>query len=301
MSTRRPAFTLIELLVVIAIIGILVALLLPAVQQAREAARRTQCKSHIRQVVLAMHNYHDVHQVFPLNYGTGVFTGDDRGASWLSFILPYVDQGPLYEQIRFGFPQADPANVAAGRTVVPVYLCPSDVHGDGVMRNRRNMLIEAAVTNYKACLGSNWAWGTFAPVVSTAGRNANETDGLDKCNGLVCRGGALPPTTTRIRDVTDGTSQTFAVGEAVPEWTWHTWWYWFNASTATCAAPLNYWRQPETALSDWWDNYSFSSRHVGGGHFAMADGSARFVSENINQQTYRGLATISGGEVPGEF
>lgn len=301
MSRRREGFTLIELMAVIAISGLLLALLLPAAQQARETARRSQCQSHVRQIVLALNSYHDIHGTWALNYGAGAYDGTNTGASWLALLLPFVDQPALHQQIQFGSPQGHPANVAAGRTVVPVYLCPSDVHGDGVMPNRRNMLVEAAVTNYKACLGSNWAWGTFGPVTSSTGRNANQLDGLERCNGIMCRGGDLQPTTTRLRDIRDGTSQTIAVGEAVPEWCWHTWWYWFNASTATCAVPLNYWRQPETTLSDWWENYSFASRHPGGGHFAMADGSARFMSESIDLEAYRALGTIAGAEVATDF
>jgi prepilin-type N-terminal cleavage/methylation domain-containing protein/prepilin-type processing-associated H-X9-DG protein len=300
LHTHR-GFTLIELLVVVAIIGALIALLLPAVQQAREAARRTECKNHIRQVGLALHNYHDVHRVFPLNYGNGPYNDTNTGASWLAFLLPFVEQHALYNQIRFGAPANDPANLRASETVVPLYLCASDAHAGGVMPDRRNTNEPQAVTNYKACLGSNWEWGKFAPVTSQAGRNAGETDGLELCNGFLCRGGDRPPFTTRMRDVSDGSSNTFAVGEAVPEWTRHTWWYWFNASTATCAVPLNYWSQPEDSLDDWFYNYSFASRHVGGAHFALVDGSVRFVSENINQQTYRDLATIQGAEVIGEF
>lgn len=298
---RHRGFTLIELLVAIAIIGILIALLLPAIQQAREAARRTQCRSHLKQIGVALHNYHDVHGMFPLNYGNGPYNESNTGASWLAFLLPQLEQAPLYHQIRFGAPANDPANLAVSQTVVDVYLCPSDSHGGGVMFDRRNTNEPQAVTNYKACLGSNWDWGTFAPVSSQSGRNANQTDGLELCNGFMCRGGDLRPTSTRIRDVRDGSSSTFAVGEAVPEWSWHTWWYWFNAATATCAVPLNYWQQPEDTLDDWWFNYSFASRHEGGAQFLLVDGSARFVSENIDQQVYRNLATIQGNEVLGEF
>ena len=299
--TRRRAFTLIELLVVMAIIGLLVALLLPAVQAVREAARRMQCKSNLKQIGLALHNYHDVHLMFPINYGAGPYNELNRGAGWLARVLPYIDQTALYSTLQFGAPLTDPANDAAAKTVVRVFLCPSDVHGSGVMPNRRGSTVPRAVTNYKACLGSNWEWGPFAPSTSTTGRNANQTNGLELCNGFLCRGGDRPPFTTGLADIRDGTSTTIAVGEAVPEWTWHTWWYGFNASTATCAVGLNHWRKPETSLADWFENYSFSSRHVGGGHFLMVDGSVRFVSENVSEYVYRDLATIQGSEVVGEF
>lgn len=298
---RRFGFTLIELLVVMAIIGLLVALLLPAVQSVREAARRAQCRSNLKQIGLALHNYHDVHAMFPINYGTGPYNELNRGMSWLARVLPFVDQTALYSTLNQGAALTDPANDAVAKTVVRVFLCPSDVHGNGVMLNRRGSTVPRAVTNYKASLGGNWEWGSFAPSKSTGGRNANETNGLELCNGFLCRGGDRPPFTTSLADIQDGTSTTFAVGEAVPEWTWHTWWYFFNASTATCAVPLNHWRKPETSLADWFENYSFASRHTGGGHFLLVDGSVRFISENISRDVYRNAATIQGAEVIGEF
>ena len=301
MRRDSRGFTLVELLVSIAIMAVLLALLLPAVQGAREAARRVQCRSNLKQLGLALHNYHDSNGVFPINYGVGLYDETNLGASWLPRILPQVDQGPLYAKVKWGEPLTQPDNDAVAKTVVAVFLCPSDLHGNGVMPNRRNSTVPRAVTNYKACLGSNWEWGSFAPSTSTSGRNANQTNGLERCNGFLCRGGDNPPLTTRLADITDGTSHTFAIGEAVPEWTWHTWWYGFNASTATCAIRLNAWHKPEDTLDDWFENYSFASRHAGGGHFLMVDGSVRFVSENVSHYVYRDAATIQGSELVGEF
>jgi len=298
---RSRGFTLVELLVSIAIIAVLIALIVPAVQAARERARRAQCQSQLKQLGLALHNYHDTHGMFPVNYGAGLYNESNRGASWLAMILPQIGQTSLYGRINFGSPLTDSANDAAARTVVPTYLCPSDRHGNGVMTNRRESNSPRAITNYKACLGSNWGWGSFAPVKSAGGRNAGETDGMDRCNGMICRGGDHPPLVTRLTDIKDGTSTTLALGEAVPEWSWHTWWYWFNASTATCAVPLNYWHVPEDTDDDWFYNYSFASRHTGGAYFGLVDGSVRFLSENISRDVYRNIATIQGSEVIGEF
>jgi prepilin-type processing-associated H-X9-DG protein len=103
---------------------------------------------------------------------------------------------------------------------------------------------------------------------------------------------------TKFRDVRDGMTNTFALGEAVPELCTHSWWFWFNATTATCAVPLNYpiKKRPPIPATDWPNNYSFMSRHPGGGNFAMCDGSVRFVNENIDLPTYYATATISGQE-----
>ncbi len=296
MKRRSAGFTLIELLVAVAVAGVLVALLLPAVQQAREAARRMECRNHLKQIGLALHNYHDVHGRFPLNYGRGPYNENNTGASWLQMILPQLDQTTLYRRIRFGRPAADPDNLAVATTVVPVYLCPSAAVPDGMLVHARNANGPRAATCYKACLGANWAWGLFSPVYTTAGRNAYETDGLELCTGVICRGGDTPPFSARLADIYDGASRTFAVGEAVPEWSWHSWWYWFNAVTATCAVPLNYFQVPEDTLDDWFYNYAFASRHRGGAHFCYADGHVDFVSEAIDLNVYRALATIQGGE-----
>ena len=307
------AFTVVELIVAISIIALLIALIVPAVQSAREAARAARCKNNIRQLVLAMQTYESAHQVYPVNYGKGPFTVESIGASWMQLILPNVDQGSLYASLRFGMPLSETANTAAAQSVVPVFLCPSD--GNGTMTFRDNIPGLWAINNYKACAGSNWNWGPFSPTVSAIGRNANDPDGLDHGNGIIWRGylggagtkaagpGGQSPA-TRVVDIRDGLSQTFAVGESVPEWCRHTWWYWFNGTTATCAIPLNFKKQPDLQVAfegNWPENYSFLSRHNGGANFGMADGSVRFVSELIDLQLYRRLATIQAGETIGAF
>ena len=301
---RRQGLTLIEVLVVFSVIGVLMALIIPAVQAARESARKTQCKNNLRQIGLALQTYHDLHQQFPINYGNGNYDATNTGASWLQQILPQIDQSNLHAKIQFGKPVADLENEQVAKTPVALYLCPSDSPGNGVLGNRANVGSELAVTNYKACAGSNWAWGKFSPSSSPSGRFKSDTDGLEHGNGIIPRGGGGVPVSTRIGQIRDGLGQTIAIGEAVPGWTRHTWWYWFNASTATCAIELNH-GIPADALTEpddaWHDNYSFMSRHAGGGHFGMVDGSVRFVSEDIDLTVYRNLATIDGGEVVGEF
>ena len=330
MRTRNNGFTLIELLVVIAIIAVLVALLLPAVQQAREAARRSSCKNNLKQIGLALHNYHDTFGSFPINFsladapasqypGSPWAVPNPHSRSWIQLILPYIDQAPLYNQIDFNYgllddPRemtasnnpADPSNLAVALKVLTVFRCPSDA-GDDRLGGRANTdaSLLLGVNSYKACAGSNWCWGTFTNTTGT--RWGTTCDGLNAGNGMMCRSHGVCRTNS-IAHIKDGTSNTFAVGETIPRWSDHTWWWHFNGSTATTAVPLN---QPalcaagaglgkaqalEACYTDWPNNYSFMSEHVGGGHFTMADGSVKFVSENIDLNLYRGLASNIGRE-----
>jgi prepilin-type N-terminal cleavage/methylation domain-containing protein len=333
---NRPAgFTLVELLVVIAIIGVLVALLLPAVQSAREASRRSTCTNNSRQLGLALHNYHDVFRVFPINYsqsaqgpgGPRGNSGDNesRQCSWMGLILPYIEQSGLYNSINWNLGMKDAngrptSNVAIAQTVVQVYRCPSDPsqsatggrYGTREWLGRwpEDLFGRFAGNNYKGCLGSDWNWGIFAnPMGGTP-------QGLDGGNGMFVRDENVRPANPKdvrnMSQVTDGLSNTLAIGEALPELCSHTWWYGMNGTLATTAIPLNYYLRvfrntnsrtayfgSQTLFAPFWDwnnNYSFASQHPGGGMFTFGDGSTRFISENINLQTYRALGTMNGGE-----
>jgi len=180
-TQRYRGFTLIELLVVIAIIAILIALLLPAVQQAREAARRTQCKNNMRQIGLSLHNYQSTHSVFPIGVlGTnGNVNANHKLTTWQTFILPFVEQSALYNQYDFNvrFDHANNADVVIEK--LSVYLCPSQPQ-DQIVNNQ------------------------YGP--SHYAGNAGTEPGAD--DGLL-----FPLSSTRFRDVTDGTSNTIAAGE----------------------------------------------------------------------------------------
>jgi prepilin-type N-terminal cleavage/methylation domain-containing protein/prepilin-type processing-associated H-X9-DG protein len=335
----RSGFTLVELLVVIAIIGILVALLLPAIQAAREAGRRISCGNNVKQLVLAMHDYHDVHNMLPIHYGTWdkwpntvapvgpQYNNTNTGKSWMVSVLPYIEQKPLYDGIAWRDTSGStplpamlshPSNVGVASTRIASYLCPSDGdNGRGAMNNRANVGATApntagiwGVNNYKACAGANWAWGdnnaTQVAEDRLPGPNPTDSNGLDRGNGIICRNGdGWPAEFHGLSFITDGTANTFAVGEAVPRWCTHTWWWWFNGTTATCGIPLNYksasiLANPNTQTldsqwGDWPNNYSFFSRHPTGGQFGMADGSVRFVTDTIDFTAYKRLATCAGG------
>ncbi|WP_437223679.1 DUF1559 domain-containing protein [Planctomicrobium sp. SH661] len=334
MNRSRSGFTLIELLVVIAIVAVLLALLLPAVQQAREAARRTQCKNAMKQIGLALQNYHDAHATFPIGAGYGVqtynqdFSGTNnapRRAPWTVLILPYLDQANLYSQFDFsdrfkGAYNETPTsgkNHDASLTPVSAYHCPSF--------NAPNDLLR---TNYFGVMGSGVAAWSHA---TSIGRAFWET-------GVLFRNSKVA-----IRDVTDGSSNTLIVGETkyqlgpkAPSPAGAARFGWAstlrgdpNTVPGTLAAvtdvPINSWNgdgnEADTAFTENEANMrgtintgsatpaakqclqgrAFSSFHVGGCHFTFVDASVHFISQNVNMQTLQNLANRSDGNVPGEF
>ncbi|WP_166831952.1 DUF1559 domain-containing protein [Thalassoroseus pseudoceratinae] len=303
---RRSGFTLIELLVVIAIIAILIALLLPAVQQAREAARRTECKNKLKQLALACHNFHDVHDKFPYSIHDGQYNTSSRGWSWITQALPYLEQDNLHQEIKPGqgnttMQMSATLNGQSVRyTILTAVRCPSDT-ADEISNSIANVG-NGAPTSYKGVSGSNWAWGDFN-ISQPGGSN----HGLNRGNGMFDRrmeehNGTINGDTnyTKFRDIVDGTSNTFMIGESSNELSSHTgFWGHFNHTTATCAIPPNYKQSngdPWTR-GDWPRNYSFHSFHPGIVQFAMADGTVFGISENIDIDVYRALATIKGKEV----
>jgi prepilin-type N-terminal cleavage/methylation domain-containing protein len=271
---RRTGFTLIELLVVIAIIAVLIALLLPAVQQAREAARRTTCKNQLKQLGLALHNYHDSHSTFPPGFvNAPIAPGDNRNAiNAFVFLMPFYDQGALYNQWDFNLTQLSPENAVPNSTPVALLFCPT-----------RRAPLNAGLSF------SNSARGDYALSAGTGHVGANTVEtrvGMFHANNL-----------TRIADVKDGTSVTIAMGEKrITESTadadgpqyrlgWH--------SIRNMQSPMN-----RDVLTQWSnDDCNFGSDHTGGAHFLFADGAVHFVSENINFITYQRLGDRADGEV----
>ncbi len=316
-QTRR-AFTLVELLVVIAIIGILIGLLLPAVQMVREAVRRASCANNIRQLTTAMQKYEARCGYFPINYGyrSSQGSGNLRGHSWLTMILNDLGENALEDKIAYGKPlgytlySKDKVLIKSNFTVaqdsVPTFTCPSDTH-DGTM----DLPLFASggpvgVTNYKAVAGSNWAYGPFKHRKENYnirfGRSWKDYNGFDRGDGIICRGesGVITTTMAEVQRF-DGNSNTLAIGEAVPEWCQWSAWYWHAGATATCAIPINY-QDPNNPVRRenahaFQVNYSFMSRHSGGANFGMCDGSGQFINEGIELRTYHDLATLDGREV----
>lgn len=312
---NRCAFTLIELLVVIAIIAVLIALLLPAVQQAREAARRVQCRNNLKQVGLGLHNYHGVHRVFPKGgYGgfltpanaTAPLAVANRTLSWSTAILPYLEQGPLYEQIDPSEWYFHPTNIPAGQTVLPMFLCPTNPNSETLKGSGDQPTGEQfARTDY----GGNYGERGIRCYPS---RNCQNNYGSG--GGAMSYRGMFPllsSPSVGLKDVTDGTTNTVFVGEA-PE-AIHSIWI-GHKNVFDQSAPLNARCSPDSEWSsclapagsprigDFCDfGQEFHSHHVGGVHFLLVDGSARFTSESIDLSILAALLSRAGGEVIGDF
>ncbi|MES2790619.1 MAG: DUF1559 domain-containing protein [Planctomycetota bacterium] len=301
MLQRRKGFTLIELLVVIAIIAVLIALLLPAVQQAREAARRSQCKNNMKQLGLALHNYHDTMNILP--YGCHA---DQSGHSWCLYILPYIDQANVYNKWVFNCNYYG-NNALLRRSPQPALMCPSDTAQIWWDQN--------PLYNYAVCLGTtnnahtsplngvNWAPGAF-----------DVTDGSGGSPNFCLN---IPgPKTYRLRDMTDGTSNTIFMAEVrqgqVNQDIRGLAWYAPFAGFTTNIGPNS--SSPDV-MGGFCNNQpnlgmpcvggatalSARSRHTGGVHTLLGDGAVRFISNNINLPTWQALSTIQAGEIIGEF
>ena len=308
-------FTLIELLVVIAIIAVLIALLLPAVQQAREAARRSQCRSQLKQLALAVHNYESTFTILPINrygdYGySSVWDGPHENSyswSWLASILPYIDQTPLWNQGNI--PNARLQDSLALAATVPIFTCPSDtLQGSAARPETSNYLRTNAIvgmTNYKGVQGANFCFGDWANP-GTAGHSCEPWEDGD--------GTFFPMNFAKKlgwRNLTDGLSTTIIIGEDVYDpnsagvGNFGIGFAWAHSveACAMAAQPINARRPDGTPYgsTDWQGRNGFRSRHVGGAQFALADGSVRFLSENMALGLYRALATISGQELINEF
>ena len=297
-SKFRKGFTLIELLVVIAIIAILVALLLPAVQQAREAARRAQCKSNLKQIGIGLHNYHDVHQTLPPGFvGVDLATrtpniGGMNSFGWGTFILPMLDQAPLYQEFNTKVslldPVNNPTNDAPTQKILSVYRCPSDTAQDtwNLDDEMGNFLITLSSSNYVGHFG-------------TLELHDCELTPNQQCIG---DGALYHNSAVRFRDFTDGQSSTFMAGErrSGDPGDFNSTWVGAPAEGEEALARI-------LGIADHTPNHEnahlddFSSPHIGGCHMLAADGAVHFVGSTLDEGVWKALATRVGDELVGEF
>ena len=289
----RSGFTIVELLIVIAIIGLLISLLLPAVQAAREAARRTTCSNQIRNVALAVIQFHDAKGHYPRSrFKVPDDVGPDSKAwSWIAQVLPFLEEQALYDEAGVGVRSLQ-NNPAVAKTI-PILICPSDARTESTSRLGSGHFEDQfmGVTNYKANMGANWGADETLPIkyIGTVWPNPSifgDYDGQSRGDGVMWRDDQK--FRMKAAKIRDGLSKTFLVGEDLPELnTWNSWSY-GNHSFGTCAIPPNF--RPGSA--SWWpDSQSFRSDHAGLVGFAYADGSVQFISDDIDIRAYRDKAT----------
>jgi prepilin-type N-terminal cleavage/methylation domain-containing protein len=349
---RHQGFTLIELLVVIAIIAILISLLLPAVQQAREAARRTQCRNNLKQMGIALHNYHDVYLMFPQSYcldvvvGAGIL-GSTTMTTWATAILPYIDQSNVYDAIVAsgglqvtGDDVGTEPGMAAARTVIPGFMCPSAPRKSNTAKIF--FAAGAPIPNAGAPAGTNLGLTSGAldyivlqnvtdELAALAGISAGSNEGAMRGATAVGNGGAIPlfnQGTNRIRDITDGTSNTYLVVEhavrdvtyrsgkpvtapAASPWAPGGWAFYSMGAPAAAGAPFDDGVTPldlatmegtcivncTNAVKDNYDVAGPFSFHTGAVLSLLADGSVQTTSENVDTTVFASTVTRAGGEI----
>ncbi len=331
-SRTRRAFTLVELLVVIAIIGVLVALLLPAVQAAREAARRSSCSNKLRQLAIGLHNHHDTFDKFPRGAEQDVFpvpnpvgsTTTMRGTTWIVFTLPYIEQKPLYDRYRFDLPYTNTLNnTNVGNIVVPTLYCPSGPDAKRYLDPNSNAA-NAVTTHYYGIMGPGPAAGYISTetavdnhVITHGGINYTFRRG-DAANNAAWSGhgilsqyrdatGSISTNRiVRMADITDGTTNTLMLGEISRNMpnnycspSSHSYRSWIrgnnggSGTTKNISYPINFMYYN---CSNNFNDISMMSNHPGGAQFALGDASVRFIAQTIDLNVYRLAASMGGGE-----
>lgn len=305
---KNSAFTLVELLVVIAIIGILVGMLLPAVQQVRAAARRTECQNNLRQIGLAVLNYESANSKFPPGQTWTELDGDpDRlDYSWMALILPQIEAGNIYDGINFELPYTNPVNLISAGETVPAYLCPSTALEDS--DRTENVILDFAGVEDGPPIpeGVDLGCTDYMGIAGPKQSNVNPATGEDYerqhgiiigTKGLTNEDRILVPPSVTFAKITDGSSNTMMVTECSgrgtededndPNGAW------ISGKNIT---HINKTVNSEKAGRSWNDELIFS-QHFGGANGLRADGSVHFVSAELAEEPLLSLCSRDGGEV----
>ena len=301
---RQAGFTLIELLVVIAIVGVLIALLLPAVQKVRAAANRISCGNNLKQIGIGLHLYHDGNGTFPPG-NVFVSNGNYKGM-WAIYLLPYLEQEPLYQLYHFDLLNWDPANAVVRETYLKIYTCPSDIHANMLLNpeSGNGYLATYRTGSYRAVSGRTNGTNFFDYGDPDQGPENLPREWRGVMHVVDCYG--LGP--ERIAAITDGTSNTLMAGERITltHETRSTFWAYAHASYSQSSAmadtrflqnDYDACVQNPPAGTDNSCKRCWGSLHPGGVNFIMCDGSFRTISLNTDMNLFTSLSTIAGGEV----
>lgn len=308
---HRRGFTLIELLVVIAIIAVLIALLLPAIQQAREAARRSQCSNQLKQIGIALHNYHDTNRALPpgwigLTNGVPDVENGRSGFGWAAYLLTFMDQAAIANQLDWNLGIDHAANTVARATYLPAFRCPSDTGPQFWQLNEEGTTNPLAVlpnANYVACFGV-FGW---EDVCDASVATPQLPFPLAQCHPSLATGPFFHLSAVRLADVTDGLSNSIFAGEhrtrtnlplGVEPW-YSTWVGVYpggsEAIARTHAVADHTPNHPSNHIDD------FSSPHTSGVNILFGDGRVRMLTQNIDEALFKALCTRAGGETVSEF
>lgn len=328
-SLTKRGFTLVELLVVIAIIGILVALLLPAIQAAREAARRAQCTNNLKQVGIALLNYENSKKKLP--FGSRYLHGN---GNWVTETIPYLEEQSLADQFNFDAKMTEAPNAElAARTIIPTLICPSDELSNNPIRtvivNAPGNPDAAQGLWYPGCMGPTipdkceFATGAVARITCLGcGYGTTNPDGkarqpcsraysdadtsgaraMDPCEGMLCRSHLGVP----LRKVTDGLSKTIMAGETLPAHSAYNCAFCTNFPVASTHIPINLMESDETMTEaqrraggqPHWRHTGFKSMHPGGINVVMGDGSVTFIQETVDYVTFNVMGSRSRSDTP---